>query len=266
MKVLYFDLERGHQTLGSRKEIQEMFGYPVLSPHTWDEFQQIVGQVYTTKKVENTLKIGDIEVKEQETVVVPRNGTAVDAIILDTFSELSKKFQRSLTDKTGKMKLQEWGKLKNKLDTCLEFISRIPGVVIITCHAKTQTMDDGVNKIVPYIDGSTKEDISKWFDFVFYTKTIKKDKDRQYVWITKRDEKYDHAKDRTDLLEEIIPQDYDLVINAAKEKGFENCRILIIGSPGSGKTYSLASLTQPRPDDVPNVAKEEYNKQIQGEK
>ena len=258
MKVLYFDLERGHQTLGSRKGIQTMFGYPVLSPHTWDEFQQIISQIYTTQKVERINKIGDIEVKEQETVVVPKNGTIVDAIVLDTFSELSKKFQRSLTDKTGKMKLQEWGKLKNKLDTCLEFISRIPGVVILTCHAKTQTMDDGVNKIVPYIDGSTKEDISKWFDFVFYTATIKDGKDRKYVWITKRDEKYDHAKDRSDLLPEQMPQDFDEVIKATQAKGFENCRILIIGSPGSGKTYSLARLTQPKPDDKPNVAKEEY--------
>ena len=258
MKVLYFDLERGHQTLGSKKDIQSMFGYPVLSPYTWDEFQQIIGQVYTTTKVERTNKIGKIEVKEHETVVVPRDNTPVDALILDTFSELSKKFQRSLTDKTGKMKLQEWGKLKNKLDTCLEFISRIPGVIILTCHAKTQTMDDGVNKIIPYIDGSTKEDISKWFDFVFYTTTIKDGKDRKYMWITKRSEKYDHAKDRTNLLPEMIDQDYGYVINAVKEKGFENCRILVIGSPGSGKTYSLASLTQPKPDDKPNVATQEY--------
>ena len=77
MKVLYFDLERGHQTLGSRKGIQTMFGYPVLSPHTWDEFQRIIGQIYTTNKVERINKIGDIEVKEQETVVVPKNGTIV---------------------------------------------------------------------------------------------------------------------------------------------------------------------------------------------
>ena len=103
-------------------------------------------------------------------------------------------------------------------------------------------MDDGVNKIIPYIDVSTKDDISKWFDFVFYTATVKEGKDRQYVWITKRSEKYDHAKDRTDLLPEQMPQDYNEVVKAVKEKGFENCRILIIGSPGSGKTYSLSTL------------------------
>ena len=149
---------------------------------------------------------------------------------------------RQISDKDGKLRIQGWGQLKNKLDSALEFISRIPGIVILNCHAKVQTMDDG-NKIIPYIDGSTKEDISKWFDFVFYTKSIKKNDITEYVWVTRRDEKYDHAKDRTNLLDDVIPQDYQLVINAAKKKGFNGCKILIIGAPGSGKTWSLKTLT-----------------------
>ena len=166
----------------------------------------------------------------------------IDAFVIDTFSELSKKYMRQLSDKDGKLKIQGWGQLKNKLDSALEFVSRIPGIVILNCHAKIQMMDDG-NKVIPYIDGSTKEDISKWFDFVFYTKSIKKGNESEYVWVTRRDEKYDHAKDRTNLLDDVIPQDYQLVINAAKERGFSGCKILIIGSPGSGKTWSLKTLT-----------------------
>ena len=69
-------------------------------------------------------------------------------------------------------------------------------------------MDDGGSKIVPYVDGSTKEDISKWFDFVFYTKTITKDDGtREYKWITANSEMYNHAKDRTQLLPEEMDQD-----------------------------------------------------------
>ena len=103
-------------------------------------------------------------------------------------------------------------------------------------------MDDG-NKVIPYIDGSTKEDISKWFDFVFYTKNVKNGTGTEYKWVTRRDEKYDHAKDRTNLLDDIIPQDFQLVMDAAKKKGFNGCKILIVGSPGSGKTWSLKTLT-----------------------
>ena len=242
MNVLYLDLEHGSQTLGSEKAIEDMFSFPVLSPSTWKQFQSIIGQLYTTKTVVKTKKIGSLEIKEESSVVVPMNGTKIDAFVVDTFSELSKKYVRELSDNDGKLKLQGWGQLKNKLDGALEFISRIPGTVILNCHAKVQTMDDG-NKIIPFIDGSTKEDISKWFDFVFYTKNVKNGAGTDYKWVTRRDEKYDHAKDRTNLLDDIIPQDFQLVMNAAKERGFNGCKILIVGSPGSGKTWSLKTLT-----------------------
>ena len=39
-----------------------------------------------------------------------------------------------------------------------------------------------------------------------------------------------------------MKQDYREVIAAAKKKGFEGAKILVIGSPGSGKTYSLQTL------------------------
>ena len=196
MKMLYFDLEHGSQSLGSKKDVESIFGYPCLEPKSWDQFQSTIGKIYTQKS------------------------NSVD----------------------GKMKLQGWGQLKNKLDTALEFISRVPGVVICNCHSKVQSMDEG-NKVIPYIDGSTKEDISKWFDFVLYTKTIKKSSgEREWVWITKRCETYDHAKDRTNLLPAQIPQDYQLILDAANKKGFDGCKILVVGAPGSGKTMSLQTL------------------------
>ena len=108
-------------------------------------------------------------------------------------------------------------------------------------------MDDGQNKLIPYIDGSTKEDIAKWFDFVFYTTASLNAKgETEYFWITSRTEKYDHAKDRTQLLPRKIPQDYQLPIEAARSKGFDGVKILVIGSPGSGKTFALRTL-------IPNV-------------
>jgi hypothetical protein len=242
MNVLYLDLEHGSQTLGSEKAIEDMFSFPVLSPSTWKQFQSLIGQLYTTKNTVKTKMVGTLEIKEESSTVVSKNGTKIDAFVVDTFSELSKKYVRELSGDDGKLKLQGWGQLKNKLDGALEFISRIPGTVVLNCHAKVQTMDDG-NKVIPFIDGSTKEDISKWFDFVFYTKNVKNGAGTEYKWVTRRDEKYDHAKDRTNLLDDIIPQDYQLVMNAAKERGFNGCKILIVGSPGSGKTWSLKTLT-----------------------
>ena len=244
MKTLYFDLEHGSQTLGGQSIIKKMFGYDMLSPGSWTAFQKVIGSLYTKKNIEVEKSIGAMVIKEaQETVVVRDEKTKIDAVIIDTFSELSKKYMRELAGDKGKMQLQSWGMLKNNLDRCLDFITKIPGIVICNCHGKIQTMDDGVNKIIPYIDGSTKEDISKWFDFVFYTGTLVNAKnERSYVWHTSRTEKYDHAKDRTGLLPETMEQDYQTVLKAAKEREFDGAKILVVGSPGSGKTYSLQTL------------------------
>jgi hypothetical protein len=253
MNVLLFDLEHGSQTLGSKDRIKDIFNLPVLSPGDWGQFQNTMASLYKQQKITQVIKIGDTEIEEESTKVVPKNGTKIDAVVLDTFSELSKKYVREISDKNGRMQLQNWGQLKNKLDGCLEFITRVPGIVVCLCHSRIQTMDDG-NKVVPYIDGSSKEDVSKWFDFVFYTKTVPgpDNKGRKYVWVTKRDEKYDHAKDRTNLLPQEIPQDYSIVLDAAKERGWEDVRILIIGPPGSGKTYSLSTLIKEKTSENDN--------------
>ena len=244
MKILMFDLEHGSQTLGSKQKIQDMFQYPVLEPGTWDQFISVMGKLFVKENYTEDIKIGELTIPEEKQRTVLKNGTEVDAVVIDTFSELSKKYMRTLTDKDGKMKIQNWGQLKNKLDTCLEFVSSIPGIVICNCHSRLKDTDDGT-KVLPYIDGSTKEDISKWFDFVFYTKNkTKAGGVNEYVWVTKRSEKYDHAKDRTDMLPAEIPQDYQIVMDAVKKAGFPSAKILVIGSPGSGKTKSLATLTQ----------------------
>ena len=115
-------------------------------------------------------------------------------------------------------------------------------------------MDTGENKVLPYIDGSSKEDIAKWFDFVFYTKTVNfPDGTNKYMWHTAHTSMYDHAKDRSQLLDSEIPQDYQSIIKVAKEKGFDGAKILIIGSPGTGKTYSLKTLlgsTKKKPQQI----------------
>ena len=263
MKILYFDVEHGSQTLGSKETVQKHFGLPMLTPTTWDEFQNTIGKIYKTDKVKEKIDMGGgLTIDQVTNKIVPRGEFTADTVVVDTFSELSKKFMRTLTDKSGKMKLQEWGRLKNKLDTALEFITRLPGNVILTCHSRTQTMDTGENRLLPYIDGSTKEDISKWFDFVFYTKTVlDKDGKRKYVWVTGRTEMYDHAKDRTQMLPAEMDQDFSQVLSAAHTKGFNGSKILVIGSPGSGKTYSLKTLVNA---DVPQP-EEEYDTNTEAE-
>ena len=176
MNVLLFDLENGSKTLGSRETIQKSFGLPILAPRAFEDFGAVLGQLYTSDGTEHTVKVGNVEIQEFRNERMLRDSAVpVDAVVIDTFSELSKKYQRNLTrDDGGTMKISSWGKLKNKLDNLLEYLTTLPGIVICNCHSKIQTMDTGGNKILPYIDGSTKEDISKWFDFVLYAGTVSK--------------------------------------------------------------------------------------------
>ena len=253
-KVLYFDLERGSKTLGSEEDIESLFGYPVLAPTTFDGFQKAISSMYTTKRIDRIKTVGSVKVPEVIEQAIPKEGVEIDVLVLDTFSELSKKYQRSICGKDGRLQMQDWGKLKNKLDQTLDYITKIPGIVILNVHSKITTLGDGSTKVLPYIDGSTKEDISKWFDFVFYTKTITgTNRKIQYVWQTSHTEMYDHAKDRTNSLPPLMAQDYQLVLDAVEKKGFDGAKILIIGSPGTGKTMSLKTL-------VPKVKEKQTTK------
>ena len=170
----------------------------------------------------------------------------MDCMVIDTASEMSKKYARELKGKAEQLQLKQWGKLKDTLDNFFSFTNAIPANLIVNCHCKMQEdNENGVMRVMPYIEGSTKVDVGKWFDFVLYTKVRKsKGGGRDYIWVTARDEHFCHAKDRSQLLDEEVPQDYQLLISAAKKKGWDSFKALIIGEPGSGKTLSLKTLNK----------------------
>ena len=109
MNILYFDVEHGSQTLGSKESITKNFGLPMLTPSSWDEFQATIGKLYQSKKVKEKIELSKgFEIEQVSNVITAKEGLVVDTLVIDTFSELSKKIMRTLTDKSGKMKLQEW--------------------------------------------------------------------------------------------------------------------------------------------------------------
>ena len=246
MKTLYVDLENGYKSLGSRDAIKQMFGYAPLEFNTFSDFSSFIGQLWTRERVQSVVDIDGVKVNQTAIKVVPKDNHKVQCMVIDTASEMAKKYARELKGSQDALKLQQWGKLKDKLDSFFAFTNSIPCSLIVNCHSKAeQDNENGVLRMMPYIEGSTKVDVGKWFDFVLYTKVHKaKDGSRQYVWVTARDEHYCHATDRTQELPAEIPQDYSIIFDAVKKKGWDTAKVLVIGEPGSGKTLSLRTLTK----------------------
>ena len=246
MKTLLIDLENGYKSIGSRETIEEKLGLPLLNFNDFSSFRNFIGQLWSRKMVERDVNVGGVSVKQKSYQIEAKEGVEVDCMVIDTASEMSKKYARELKGKAESLQLKLWGKLKDTLDNLFSFTNAIPASLVVNCHSKMQEdHENGVMRVMPYIEGSTKVDVGKWFDFVFYTKVHKaKDGTRKYMWVTARDEHYCHAKDRTQLLEEHIDQDYSIVFDAVKKKGWDSAKILVIGEPGSGKTLSLKTLTK----------------------
>lgn len=255
MKILMFDVERGSKSLGSPEEIEKNFGYPVLQPTQYGVFGQIMGSLFTDHTEIVDKKVGSIITKEVIEKTVLNEGNELDVLIIDTFSELIKQKQLTISP-DGKMKdFSDWGQLKTETDQLMRRLQSMEPTVICTVHGKDVQLPDGTNKIVPNMEGSSSNDISKWFDFVFYSGTQEQiDGSMNYVWYTQHTALHSHAKDRSGLLEPVIEQNYQTVLKAMADRGFNSAKILIIGSPGTGKTLSLKTLIKPKKATKKKVA------------
>ena len=92
MNILLFDLENGSKTLGGKDIIKKEFKLPVLSPGTFQQFQDTLGQLYVEETVEETIMVAGLSIKQPTKKISLRGGLGdtIDAIAIDTVSELSK--------------------------------------------------------------------------------------------------------------------------------------------------------------------------------
>ena len=96
MKVLYIDFEQGYKSIGSKDEIQKNFGLPMLQFDSWKDFKSLLGQLLVRSKTNKEVLIDGIKVPQETVEWKFKEGINIDCIVIDTGTELVKKFQREL--------------------------------------------------------------------------------------------------------------------------------------------------------------------------
>ena len=116
MKTLLVDLENGYKSIGSKETIEEKFGLPLLNFNDFTSFRNFIGQLWSRKKVEKEVKVGEVSVVQSSYEIIAKEGVDVDCMVIDTASEMSKKYARELKGKAEQLQLKQWGKLKDTLE------------------------------------------------------------------------------------------------------------------------------------------------------
>ena len=156
MKTLLVDLENGYKSIGSKETIEEKFGLPLLNFNDFSSFRNFIGQLWSRKLIEKEVKVGGVSVPQKSWQIVAKDGVEIDCMVIDTASEMAKKYARELKGKAEALQLKQWGKLKDTLDNFFSFTNAIPANLVVNCHSKMQEdNENGVMRVMPYIEGST---------------------------------------------------------------------------------------------------------------
>ena len=73
MKTLLVALENGYKSIGSKETIEEKFGLPLLNFNDFTSFRNFIGQLWSRKKVERQIKVGNNQsymVLEKDAILV----------------------------------------------------------------------------------------------------------------------------------------------------------------------------------------------------
>jgi hypothetical protein len=163
--------------------------------------------------------------------------------VIDTISHLFRIDMRILEskNKSERMELFDWTKLDRTYNQFISSLIQLPVWVMVNAHITYDKNDLGQFLFNPLLKGATKDWIGEYFDCILYTKITNTNNRIQYLWQTKPDTQR-YAKDRLDVLDPIMPQDFSMLLNRYREKGIQYPKVLVIGESGTGKTRALMTV------------------------
>lgn len=250
----FFDVDKSSASIGGQKGVREYFGMEAVEVnHGIDQATALLKEITTREKVEEGHDVFSKTTAETK-VVFNQAGQEHDVhgLIIDTLSLLfrqQKKMvvaERNNEMKSGSLKALDkraWGLIRDDIDAFMGMLSVCRFPVVVNCHAKSEENQIGKEVLKPEIQGSGQEAMLAYPDLVAYCVTGREAPDgHQYGWFIGKDTQHEDTKSRAHGLPDVIPQNFQILMDAFEKVGQPNPFILILGKAGQGKTSALRTL------------------------
>lgn len=246
MSFLIFDVDHSLASIGGEKGAEEISSIqPIKITEGIIQVKNILSKLFVKQSKEYShplipqslthsfYKLNDLAKKFQ-----------LSGLVIDTISHLFRMDMRAIEsrNKSERIEIQDWGKLERIYNQLIIELIQLPMWVVVNSHLSYDKNDLGQFLFYPQLKGSTKEFIGEYFDCILFTRVKNANNKIHYLWQTKPDSQR-FAKDRLDVLDEFIPQNFTNIVNSYRQKGIEFPKILVIGESGTGKTRAISSLS-----------------------
>ena len=247
MSFLIFDIDRSLASIGGDLGAAAVSAIqPIRITNGSSQVMGILSSLFTRKEInyEHPLLSERMKISQFNKSDLAKNNK-LEGIVIDTVSHLFRTDMRIIEakNKSERIEIQDWGKLERIYNNLIANLIQMPVWVIVNSHITYDKNDLGQFRFFPQLKGAAKDFIGEYFDCILYTRISNSNGRIQYQWQTKPDNQR-FAKDRLDVLEQFIPQNFNLIINRYKQKGIKYPKILVIGESGTGKTRAILTLNK----------------------
>lgn len=245
MSFLIFDVDRSLASIGGMKSAETLSSImPIQITNGLSEVTGVLSKLFTREQADYEHPLIKDRIKQTKFKLSSiAESYGLDGIVIDTISHLFRTDMRILEskNKSERLELFDWSKLDRMYNQFISSLIQLPVWVLVNSHITYDKNDLGQFLFNPLLKGATKDWIGEYFDCILYTKITNTNNGIQYLWQTKPDTQR-YAKDRLDVLEPIMPQDFSILLSRYKEKGIPYPKVLVIGESGTGKTRSLMTI------------------------
>ena len=254
MSFLIFDIDHSLASIGGITAAEELCSIkPIQITGGLSEVQIVISKLFRKQSTDykHPLIADNIEHTSYKLSTTAEE-YKLEGIVIDTISHLFLRDMRLLESakKSERLDLQDWGKLERIYNQFIATLIQLPVWVVVNSHISYDKNDLGQFLFKPQLKGATKDFIGEYFDCILYTRIRSTNNKTYYTWQTRPDTQR-YAKDRLDVLDPIMPQDFSIVLSRYNAKGIEHPKILVIGESGTGKTRALLSNKYTRTSVVP---------------